>query len=131
VRPIGSRSGLMAMLGVRGRGCGILQLGRSGRHASPIGQDDAEALRHLLPAMSLAEVVLESSRAVSQVCAEVSEREREIISFVGLGLTNREIALACGISVHTVHKHLENLFRKLQVSGRAELVQVALTSSLV
>ena len=48
-----------------------------------------------------------------------STREREVLAHVASGSTNREIAAALSISPHTVGRHLENIFSKLGVSGRA------------
>ena len=49
----------------------------------------------------------------------LSTREREVLAHVASGSTNREIAAALSISRHTVGRHLENIFSKLGVSGRA------------
>jgi DNA-binding CsgD family transcriptional regulator len=49
----------------------------------------------------------------------LSEREREVLAQVAAGKTNREVADALSISVHTVGRHLENVFAKLGVRTRA------------
>ncbi len=54
-------------------------------------------------------------------------RELEIAQYVALGLTNAQIALACGKSAATVHNQLISIFRKLAVGSRSELVRVLLT----
>jgi DNA-binding CsgD family transcriptional regulator len=48
----------------------------------------------------------------------LTDREREVISLVASGDTNREIAAALGISEHTVARHLSNIFDKLGVTSR-------------
>jgi ATP/maltotriose-dependent transcriptional regulator MalT len=48
----------------------------------------------------------------------LTEREREVLSLVAAGETNRQIAAAVGISEHTVARHLSNIFHKLGVSSR-------------
>ncbi|HZJ62574.1 MAG TPA: helix-turn-helix transcriptional regulator [Kofleriaceae bacterium] len=48
-------------------------------------------------------------------------REHEIASLVGNGLRNQDIARLLGTSPHTVHNQLATIFRKLTLSGRAEL----------
>jgi DNA-binding CsgD family transcriptional regulator len=58
----------------------------------------------------------------------LSPREREVVSYVSLGYTNREIGLACGTSAHTVHNQLRSVFRKLDVCTRAELVRVVMSN---
>jgi DNA-binding CsgD family transcriptional regulator len=51
--------------------------------------------------------------------------EREVVSYVCLGFTNKEIASACGISANRVRNKLVRIFRRLEVSTRAELSAVA------
>ena len=49
---------------------------------------------------------------------DLTEREREIVSQVGRGLRNKEIARRLRISEKTVKNHLSNIFRKLKVDNR-------------
>jgi DNA-binding NarL/FixJ family response regulator len=51
---------------------------------------------------------------------ELTEREREILSFIADGQTNAEIAGKLVISVKTVRNHVSNIFSKLQVADRAQ-----------
>ncbi len=51
-----------------------------------------------------------------------SERERQIVSLVAAGLSNREIAERLVISVRTVEGHLYRLFAKFGVNSREQLV---------
>ncbi len=53
----------------------------------------------------------------------LTEREREILSLIAAGATNREIAGALYLSPHTVKEHTSSLYRKLGVRNRAEAVQ--------
>ena len=48
----------------------------------------------------------------------LTQREAEIVTEVGLGLRNKEIAAKLRISEKTVHTHLNNIFRKLQMGNR-------------
>ena len=52
----------------------------------------------------------------------VSPRELEILSLVGAGKTNKEIARELWLSPHTVRSHLENAFEKLEVTNRTAAV---------
>lgn len=54
--------------------------------------------------------------------AALTGREREIISHIGQGLKNRQIAERLFISETTVRHHLSSIFSKLDVSDRLELV---------
>ena len=51
--------------------------------------------------------------------ADVTPREREVLSLVAQGLTNREIASRLVVSEHTVHRHVTNILRKLGLPSRA------------
>ena len=55
----------------------------------------------------------------------LTQREGEIVNEVGLGLRNKEIAAKLRISEKTVHTHLNNIFRKLQMGNRIALALFA------
>jgi DNA-binding NarL/FixJ family response regulator len=57
--------------------------------------------------------------------APLSEREREVLSLLATGATNREIADKLYLSPHTVKEHASALYRKLGARNRAEAVQRA------
>jgi len=59
--------------------------------------------------------------------ATLTPREREIVTMVAYGHTNKEIAAALGITVKTVETHKSNIMQKLEITSRAELVRFALT----
>jgi DNA-binding CsgD family transcriptional regulator len=48
----------------------------------------------------------------------LTHREREVLSRVASGETNRQIAVMLGISEHTIARHLSNIFDKLGVTSR-------------
>lgn len=52
----------------------------------------------------------------------VTKREREIVALVGEALSNKDIARRLGISSITVRHHLTNIFDKLGVTTRQELL---------
>lgn len=52
----------------------------------------------------------------------LTEREREIVKWVIEGMTNKEIAAQLGISDHTVKTHVRNIFGKLKVNRRLQLL---------
>jgi DNA-binding NarL/FixJ family response regulator len=57
--------------------------------------------------------------------APLSEREREVLSLLVSGATNKEIAGRLYLSPHTVKEHASTLYRKLGARNRAEAVQRA------
>ena len=62
---------------------------------------------------------------------QLSQREKEIITFVVKGLTNKAIADKLCISVHTVITHRRNIARKLQIHSPAGLTIYAIVNKLV
>lgn len=58
-------------------------------------------------------------------------RELEVLRLCADGATAVDIAEALGISPRTAQKHIERLFKKLNVSNRAELVSTAFRRGLV
>lgn len=58
--------------------------------------------------------------------ASLSLREHEVARGVVAGLRNRNIARELSISENTVKFHLRKIFRKLDVTSRAELATLAI-----
>ena len=52
----------------------------------------------------------------------LSKRQREVVELLLQGKSNKQIALALGITESTVEFHLKNVYAKLQVSSRAEAI---------
>jgi DNA-binding NarL/FixJ family response regulator len=61
----------------------------------------------------------------------LTPREAEILTRVGQGMSNKAVARALGISVHTVKFHLEALFAKLDATSRAEAVAKGLRGGVI
>jgi DNA-binding NarL/FixJ family response regulator len=59
-------------------------------------------------------------KAEPELFPELTEREREILSFIADGQTNTDIATQLVISMKTVRNHVSNIFSKLQVADRAQ-----------
>ena len=55
----------------------------------------------------------------------LTERETELLTQLKNGLTYEEIASNLHISYHTVRKHIENIYRKMQVNNKVEAIQKA------
>jgi DNA-binding NarL/FixJ family response regulator len=52
----------------------------------------------------------------------LTQREREVLALLSEGQLDKEIAARLGISIHTVHEHVRNIFEKLRVHNRTEAV---------
>lgn len=61
----------------------------------------------------------------------LSAREQEVLAFLALGRSNKEIAAQMTISEHTVKFHLASIFQKLEASSRSEAVAQGLRRGLV
>lgn len=59
----------------------------------------------------------------TDVSAELSFREVEILKSVAIGLTNKEIGMRLDLSCHTVRGHLRRIYKKLSVKCRTEAVK--------
>ena len=78
--------------------------------AAVVGADSAAAIfRHV-----------RSSQAETSKLARLSDREREVLGLLSLGLTNREIAARLFVSDKTVRNHVSSVLRKLELRHRTE-----------
>lgn len=69
--------------------------------------------------------------AAAQSLAELTEREREVMALVGIGLSNDEIARRLVVSPLTAKTHVSRTMVKLGARDRAQLVVLAYESGLV
>lgn len=61
-----------------------------------------------------------------QYCPMLTAREAEVLYWVSLGKTSKDIGLILSLSPRTVNKHLENIFNKLGVETRTAAVSYLL-----
>ncbi|SEL67331.1 response regulator [Streptacidiphilus jiangxiensis] len=69
--------------------------------------------------------------APAAVLADITEREREVLTLVGLGLSNAEISERLHVSPSTTKTHIGRLLTKLTARDRAQLVIAAYESGLI
>lgn len=62
---------------------------------------------------------------------QLTPREGEVLRLITEGLTNRQIAERLIVSEHTVHRHVTNLLRKLELPSRTAAAAVALRTGLL
>lgn len=77
--------------------------------------------------------VLESLQGPSAMAGDevLSQREKEILVCVAMGLLNKEIADQCNLSIHTVITHRKNIIRKTGIKSVAGLTVYALLNNLI
>lgn len=63
--------------------------------------------------------------------SQLTHREREVLSLLATGQTDRKIAESLTISPRTVNRHMSNIFGKLEVPGRAAAAAHAVRSGLI
>jgi LuxR family transcriptional regulator, maltose regulon positive regulatory protein len=98
-----------------------------GRQDAAAGQ--AQAGCEAEPAGAL---VSELDAVVSgEAVAVLTPRELDVLTLVAQGLSNPEIARRLVLSEHTVHRHLANIFRKLNLSTRAAAAAWGVRAGLV
>lgn len=71
------------------------------------------------------------TKETKDVFETLTEREREILSLVAKGYTNKEVAELLLISVKTVENHKANMMDKLQLNNRRELMKLAYRRGLL
>ncbi len=65
------------------------------------------------------------------VYEELTERESDILRLVAKGYSNKSIARELGITISTVKTHLRNIFRKLDVEDRAQVIIKAIKDGVI
>jgi LuxR family maltose regulon positive regulatory protein len=66
-----------------------------------------------------------STRARAARGSLLSPKEREVLGLLARNMSNKQIALAMGVSDETIKWHFKNLFRKLNAGSRSHLLQRA------
>ena len=87
------------------------------------GPDFSERDRALLTLIRphLHQAYLDAERRRASV-AQLTPRQTDLLRLVADGHTNAQIARRLGLSEGTVRTHLENIYRRLQVSSRTAAV---------
>ena len=70
----------------------------------------------------LTERLLQEPAIAEELSEPLTAREREVLTLIGRGLSNKLIAHELHISEHTVKFHISSLYAKLGVNNRAEAV---------
>ena len=78
---------------------------------------------HLLANKHPSDVFTLNTAAIKSL--KITRRETAVLTRLGVGESNKEIARSMGISPNTVKTHMANLYEKLDVSKRIHAVQKA------
>jgi len=87
----------------------------------PFGERDRLLLTLLRPHFAQ---VLEAHDRAGQNPPVLTPRERELVTLLAGGLTNRQIGRELGIAEGTVRKHLEHVYARLGVTNRVAVLAV-------
>jgi two-component system response regulator NreC len=120
----------------------MLQAGASGYVPKRAAPDDlTSAIRvvsqgnvFLYPTLAkllVKDFVQRAESDLPSIADELTPREREVLTYIAEGYTNREIAEELVISVKTVDRHRENIMGKLNLHNRVELVKYAIEKGLI
>jgi len=110
----------------------VRELRRSSRAWGILPTDaSAEELSAAVHALSQGLVVgtstlLFESENEPLVRGPLTDRESEVLGLLAQGLANKQIAVALGISEHTVKFHVSSIYTKLNVTNRTEAVREGL-----
>lgn len=89
----------------------------------------AAAGRHYLDSALTARVTAgflgRQGKREAKPSAKVTERESEVLRLIASGYSNKEIAGRLSLSVKTVEAHKANAMRKLDLTGRIDIVKYA------
>lgn len=89
-----------------------------------IAQNIDEALAGGAPmSLSIARMVVQSFR--QQQDSPLTERETQVLQSIAEGKSYSKIALDLFVSKETIRSHIKNIYRKLEVSSKAEAIKVA------
>jgi DNA-binding CsgD family transcriptional regulator len=61
----------------------------------------------------------------------LSEREKEVLKLLSMGLSNKQIANKLNISIHTVISHRKNLTQKTGIKSQSGLTIYALSNNII
>lgn len=61
---------------------------------------------------------------------DLTDRELEVLRLLATGSSNKEIAAALTLSVHTVERHLANIYGKIDARGRADATAFAIRNRI-
>lgn len=103
------------------------RLGGAAEGTAPLAAASLSAPPHATPSQGKAPVPIEKQMDLPHL----TPREIEVLTYLSKGFTIKEIANLMGIKWFTVNDHIKSIYRKLNVSSRAEAAVLASKQGLV
>ena len=72
-----------------------------------------------------------STHAAEDSLLSLTDRESDVLRLVAKGYSNKAVARELGITISTVKTHLRNIFRKLDVEDRAQVIIKAIKEGII
>ncbi|HUX33096.1 MAG TPA: response regulator transcription factor [Gemmatimonadaceae bacterium] len=91
----------------------------------------ADGARVLPPRMTgtlfsqIAQAAVQRGGAVALDAVRMTQREREVIALIAVGMSNKEMAQRLNIATHTVKSHVRNIMDKLALHTRLQIAAYA------
>jgi DNA-binding CsgD family transcriptional regulator/pimeloyl-ACP methyl ester carboxylesterase len=107
-----------------------------GESASPYFGDSTAVVREVLRfCLDSPGFTLEGGPPLQLIASEtppdgLTQRELQVLRGLAAGDANQQIATLLGVSVHTVERHVANIYRKIDARGRADATAYALRHGL-
>jgi DNA-binding NarL/FixJ family response regulator len=73
----------------------------------------------------IAQVAVKRGRTAALEEVRMTQREREVIALIAVGLSNKEIATRLNIATDTVKSHVRNVMDKLALHSRLQIAAYA------
>ncbi len=111
-----------------------------GLHRTDLARRQATTCLKCFEALGAAADVREARRLIDLInggdtsattLPRITRREREVLRWVAEGLTNRQVGARLSVSEHTIHRHVTNILRKLDLPSRAAAAAHAVRAGLL
>jgi two-component system NarL family response regulator len=95
------------------------------------GPEVVRAIREVFAGQRYIPQAVGSRMAERMPCADLTQRELEVLRLLAKGSSNKEIATALNFTEHAAKSHLKNILSKLGVEDRTKAVVAALQRGIV
>lgn len=91
---------------------------------SPLEHSRSRLIEACLQGQAASAVQTEMAVRIAKDLCVLTTREREVTDAVARGYANKQIAVVLGISSRTVENHLRNIYDKLHINTRTQLLSI-------